>query len=104
MSLHPPGMTEQVQPLADVVEPGAYLPEPFVGQRVEIEGRWIADDFVVVSSRFNDGVEGFWVTGQLRIDDAVAPASIAVGLTHDVFDAAPLPAGPFEIRLAGSGS
>ncbi len=79
----PPGATEEVQPLADVVAPGAYLPEPFVGQRVEVTGTWIEGDFLPVASRFNDGVEGFWVTGQLRVSpgpDLTAPTSLAVAI------------------------
>ncbi|KQR88959.1 SURF1 family protein [Microbacterium sp. Leaf179] len=73
-----PGLTENVQPLADVVQPGAYLPEPQVGQRVEVSGQWVASDFIVVSSRFNDDVEGYWVTGQLRITGTAEPTSVAV--------------------------
>lgn len=76
-----PGMTEVVQPLAVVTEPGAYLPEPQVGQRVETRGTWVASDFIVVSSRYNgDDREGFWVTGQLRLADTAVPTSIAVAL------------------------
>ena len=75
-----PGATEQVQPLDEVVQPGAYLPEPLVGQRVEVTGQWVPDDFLIVESRFNDGDEGYWVTGQLRIADAPGPRSIAVAL------------------------
>ena len=78
----PPGVTEQVRPLSDVVEPGKYLAEPLVGQRVETSGTWIPDDFLVVSSRFNDGVEGFWVTGQLRVDERVSIA-VAIGWAPD---------------------
>lgn len=73
-----PGMTEVVRPLADVVQPGDYLPEPLVGQRVEVRGTWVASDFIVVSSRFNDDVEGYWVTGQLRVSGAAQPTSVAV--------------------------
>ncbi|MCJ1706467.1 SURF1 family protein [Microbacterium sp. VKM Ac-2923] len=73
-----PGLTEIIQPLADVVQPGDYLPEPLVGQRVEVRGTWVAPDFIVVSSRYNDEVEGYWVTGQLRVSDAAEPTSIAV--------------------------
>ncbi|KQP69733.1 hypothetical protein ASF40_16535 [Microbacterium sp. Leaf288] len=80
----PPGATEEVQPLADVALPGEYLPEPLVGQRVETRGTWVPEDFIVVQSRYNDGVEGYWVTGQLRIDPdvsaTVGPASVAVAL------------------------
>ncbi|TQK18742.1 SURF1 family protein [Microbacterium sp. SLBN-154] len=88
----PPGATEQVRPLAEVSEPGEYLPEPFVGQRVAVSGTWVPGDFIVVSSRFNDGVEGFWVTGQLRVADTAVPTSIAVAVgwapTQDAAEAA----------------
>ncbi len=76
----PPGATEQVRPLSDVVEPGAYLPEPLVGQRVELTGTWSEQDFLVVSSRFNDGVEGFWVTGRFFLDGTESPTAIAVAI------------------------
>lgn len=84
----PPGATEQVEPLGEVVEPGRYLPEPFVGQRVEVTGTWVPGDFLPVAGRFNDGVEGYWVTGQLRVDpsagsgteETTVPTSIAVAI------------------------
>ncbi len=78
----PAGATEQVQQLTDVVEPGEYLPEPLVGQRVETAGRWIPEDFIVVSSRFNDGVQGYWVTGQLRVAER-ASIAVAIGWAPD---------------------
>ncbi|WP_448721589.1 SURF1 family protein [Microbacterium natoriense] len=77
-----PGATEEVRPLTEVVDPGEYLPEPLVGQKVETEGRWIAGDFIVVSSRFNDGAQGYWVTGQLRVDERTSIA-VAVGWAPD---------------------
>ncbi|WP_133546091.1 SURF1 family cytochrome oxidase biogenesis protein [Microbacterium sp. BK668] len=76
----PPGATEVVRPLAEVTEPGEYLPEPLVGQLVETSGRWVPGDFLLVESRFNDGVEGYWVTGQLRLADPAAPTSVAVAV------------------------
>lgn len=84
-----PGQTEIIRPLADVAQPGEYLAEPLVGQRVEASGRWVAPDFLVVSSRYNDGVEGYWVTGQLRLDDTPTPTSlaVAVGWTRDAASA-----------------
>ena len=92
----PPGATEQVQPIAAVTAPGEYLPEPLVGQRVAVAGTFVAGDFLVVSSRFNDGQEGYWVTGQLRVDPAsaggIAPTSLAVAIgwaaTREAADAA----------------
>jgi surfeit locus 1 family protein len=76
----PAGATEQVRPLDEVVEPGAYLEEPLVGQQVTTTGTWVPEDFLVVTSRFNDGVEGYWVTGQLRIEGTLNPTSIAVAI------------------------
>lgn len=76
----PAGATEVVRPLADVSDPSEYLPEPLVGQRVEVAGTWMPGDFVVVSSRFNDDAEGYWVTGQLRIAGTPQPTSIAVAI------------------------
>ena len=74
------GATEQVRPLDEVVQPGAYLEEPVVGQQVTTTGVWVPGDFLVVSSRYNDGVEGYWVTGQLRVSRTVDPTSIAVAI------------------------
>lgn len=87
----PPGETERLRPISEVVEPGDYLAEPLVGQRVEVSGSFVGDDFLVVSSRYDRGVEGFWVTGQLRVEPrpSAAPASlaVAVGWTEDRADA-----------------
>ena len=77
----PPGATEEVRPIAEVVEPGQYLSEPRVGQRVTVTGTWVPGDFIIVASRFNDGVEGYWVTGQFRVaGDPAVPVSVAVAL------------------------
>jgi cytochrome oxidase assembly protein ShyY1 len=74
------GATEQVLPIDDVVAPGAYLNEPSVGQRVEVTGSFVPEDFIVVAARYNDGEPGFWVTAQLRRDDTAEPTSIAVAI------------------------
>jgi len=80
----PPGATEEVRPLGDVAQPGEYLNDPLVGQRVEATGTWVPGDFLIVQSRYNDGVKGYWVTGQLRLDDGetdvAGPVSVAVAL------------------------
>ncbi|MGV9194852.1 SURF1 family protein [Microbacterium sp. MC2] len=81
----PPGATEQLRPLDEVTAPGEYLPEPLVGQKVEVSGSFVPGDFVVISSRFNDGAEGYWVAGQLRVAERERPTSlaVAVGWTAD---------------------
>ncbi|WP_460797739.1 SURF1 family protein [Microbacterium sp. GXF0217] len=78
----PAGVTEEVRQLDDIVVPGEYLPEPYVGQRTEVTGTWVGGDFLVVSSRYNDDVEGYWVTGQLRVADGVSIA-VALGWVQD---------------------
>ena len=75
-----PGATEVLRPLEDVTGPGEYLPEPLVGQLVEATGQWVPGDFLIVESRFNEGVEGYWVTGQLRLAGTATPTSVAVAL------------------------
>ncbi|WP_422385804.1 SURF1 family cytochrome oxidase biogenesis protein [Microbacterium telephonicum] len=81
----PAGATEQLRPLAEVAEPGEYLAEPLVGQKVEVTGSFVPGDFTVISSRYNDGAEGFWVAGQLRVAGTDTPTSlaVAVGWTAD---------------------
>ena len=83
----PAGATEEIRPIVDVVAPGEYLEEPLVGQKVEVEGAWVPGDFIVVSSRFNDDVEGYWVTGQLRTADPEAALAVAIGWTASRDDA-----------------
>lgn len=105
----PPGATETMRSIADVVAPGDYLSEPLVGQRVEVAGTWVPEDFLVVSSRYNGGVQGFWVTGQLRVSPASvgsdAPTSLAVALawapSREVADAA---AADLSASLTGAGA
>jgi surfeit locus 1 family protein len=78
------GSTEQVRPIDGVVKPGEYLGAPLVGQKVTVSGAYVPGDFILVSERVNDGVEGYWVTGQLRLSAASAgsstPTSIAVAI------------------------
>ena len=104
----PQGVTEQVEPITDVVKPGEYLPEPLVGQRVSVDGSFTADDFYVVSGRYDSGEAGYWVAGQFRIADASTPTAIAVavGFTPDrsVADAAAVAlnaAPPQNVELTG---
>lgn len=82
----PPGLTEQLRPLTEVVEPGEYLPEPLVGQRVSVDGEWVPGDFLVVSARMNQEQLGYWVTGQLRTAEDTAIA-VAVGWAAERADA-----------------
>ena len=79
------GQTEQVVPLDDVVAPGGYLDGPLVGQRVDVTGSWDPEDFLVVTHRVNDGVEGYWVTGRLDVNGA--SLATAIGWAASLEDA-----------------
>ncbi|GGD44785.1 hypothetical protein GCM10010915_27540 [Microbacterium faecale] len=78
----PEGATEEVLPISEVVEPGDYLPGPLVGQRIDVTGTWDPDNFLTVSQRMNDGVEGVWVTGRFVTDEGAALAT-AIGWAPD---------------------
>lgn len=75
-----PGITEHMKPIDAVVKPGAYLDGELVGQKTMVRGHFMPGDFIVISQRVNDGVEGYWVTGQLRLSDTATPTSLAVGI------------------------
>lgn len=79
------GASELEQPIADVLGPGEYLTSRQEGQRVEIAGNFVADDFVVITSRDDAGVKGYWVAAQFRLADASDPTSVAIamGFTTD---------------------
>ncbi len=75
-----PGATETVVSIDQVVKPGEYLQSPVQGQKVRVIGRFVAGDFIVVSQRMNGDEQGFWVTGQFRLDGTSAPTSLAVAV------------------------
>lgn len=102
----PEGATEEVLAIDEVVAPGDYLNGPLVGQRVEVSGAWSDADFLVVAERFNDGAEGFWVTGRFVTRDGASLAT-AIGWAPDreaaeaAADELAARATPEEIELAG---
>ncbi len=83
----PVGATEEVRPIDEVLAPGDLLAEPMVGQRVSLEGEWIGD-LLIVSSRVNGGVEGYWITAQVRVDGAALAVALAWAPTRDAAEAA----------------
>lgn len=77
----PAGVTEDVRPITEVVDdPGDYLAGPLVGQRVDVTGSWDPENFLVVSQRFNEGSEGYWVTGRF-VTEGGASLATAIGWT-----------------------
>lgn len=83
------GATEQVVPLDDVLAPGDYIDAQYDGQRVRVAGAWSPDDFLVVSSRFNDEASGYWITGRLELaDDSSLAVAIGFAESREAADAA----------------
>jgi len=71
---------EVAKPIDEVVKPGRYLDGALVGQKASVQGFYLPGDFIAISQRLNDGVEGYWVTGQLRVAGEAQPTSIAVAI------------------------
>jgi len=71
--------TEEVRPLADVAEPDGYTEQDATGQRVEVRGRFVPGDTVIVEGRLNDGVAGYWPVAHLEVTDAT-PGGLPVAL------------------------
>lgn len=79
--------TETVRPLDELTEPIAGIPEIAAGAVVSLDGRFVPEDFSVVSERMNRGpvesaerTQGAWVVGHLvRPDHEGASLAVAVG-------------------------
>jgi len=67
--------TEQVKPLADVAQPDGGVTQIATGQMVNVAGTWVAGDEQLITTRFNGGIEGFWVVSHFQTN---AASSIAV--------------------------
>lgn len=72
--------TENVVGLASVATPGEPLRDSVVGQLVEIDGSWVAGDFLVISERVNLGATGYWVAGHLATGSAPSDPAVAVAV------------------------
>ncbi|WPO87325.1 SURF1 family cytochrome oxidase biogenesis protein [Herbiconiux sp. KACC 21604] len=79
------GQSETVKPLETVAEPQAPVIETQAAQRVEVAGALVPSGFDVISGRLNDGVSGYWVIGQMKVDrPADTYLAVALGWTPDL--------------------
>lgn len=93
--------TEEVRPLDGLVEPDGPTMQRATGQMVEVRGRFVPGDTVLVDGRRNDGgATGTWVLAHLEVEDA-APGGlpVALGWAADRVDAERALAG-FEASIA----
>lgn len=72
--------TESVVALSEVATPGKPLRDSVVGQLVEVDGSWVAGDFLVISERVNLGQTGYWVAGHLATGTGPGDPAVAVAL------------------------
>ena len=76
--------TENVVALDSVAEPQAAIESKANGQLVQVVGVWVPGDFLVLSDRYNEGDQGYWVVGHLaaELDSGVrAGLPVALGWT-----------------------
>ena len=74
--------TETVLPLSEIGSPQQAVRTASDGQRVSVDGDFVAGDFVTLSERYNDGAAGYWVVGHLTTGDG-AGVAIALGWSAD---------------------
>lgn len=73
----PPSVTEQVQPLHEIMEPGEPMLGTAEGQLVTVQGQFDLGRQVLVPSRLQDGEQGYWVVTAFEVDGAVPPIGTA---------------------------
>lgn len=100
--------TEEVRPFAGFVQPDEPTPQAATGQMVEVSGRFVAGDTVLVDGRLNDGETGTWVVAHLEVTDgAEGGLPVALGWAADrdeaesVLDRFDALAGADEVTLTG---
>jgi cytochrome oxidase assembly protein ShyY1 len=80
------GEDETATALTDVLAaPTDIIRTDDVGRLVEVEGRWVEGDFLVIADRVNNGPTGWWVAGHLATgaDGSGASLAVAMGWTDD---------------------
>lgn len=100
--------TEEVRPFDGLVRPDAATSQTATGQMVEVSGRYVAGDTVLVDGRLNDGEAGTWVVAHLEVTDGPEGGlPIALGWAADRDDAETALqrfdalAGPDEVTVTG---
>jgi cytochrome oxidase assembly protein ShyY1 len=66
----PPAVTESVKPLTATLKPGVPLPSTAADQLVTATGHFDASKQVIVQSRLQDKVLGYWVVTAFVVDGA----------------------------------
>lgn len=90
------------EPLSDVMTADDPFPGDAVGQPVELEGLWLADETFFVANRDHQGTSGYWVVTPVAVCDSTCeegnPAMLVVrGWTEEARDASAPPQGTATI-------
>lgn len=76
--------TELPVKLEDLTSPNVPVGDSVAGQVVAATGRWVVEDYSVVTNRVNQGEVGYWVVGHLvTAETPAAHVVVALGWTAD---------------------
>jgi len=75
-------VTETARPLTELSAAGLPVSDAAAGRVVNVSGRFVADDFVIVEDRHHRGETGAWVTGHLETAEGEHLA-VAIGWAAD---------------------
>ncbi|MBG6182225.1 cytochrome oxidase assembly protein ShyY1 [Arthrobacter sp. CAN_A214] len=116
-----PSVTESVQPLTDVLQPGAPLTAAAADQLVSFDGSFVPGTQILVQDRVRGEDTGLWVVSAFEVegarmedesadagDDAAPVIPVVLGWVPaaDAFDAVSVPDGPARVEgrlLPGEG-
>jgi cytochrome oxidase assembly protein ShyY1 len=80
--------SETLRPLSEIAEPQSPVVETQAGSRAETSGEFVPSGYDVLAGRLNGGVSGYWVIGQVRVDQpADTYLAAALGWTSDLDEA-----------------
>jgi hypothetical protein len=80
--------TETEMPLSEVAQPQSPALDKQSAQRVTVSGSFVPTGYEMLVDRLNDGVSGYWVIGQFRVDELPDTyLAVALGWTPDAGEA-----------------
>jgi cytochrome oxidase assembly protein ShyY1 len=83
-------------PLADAIGPDDPFPAQYVGQPVEVSGRYLGDTYWV-SGRQHQGRNGYWLVDTVGVEGSVLPVVRGWQATPSWGQRGPEPRGPVEL-------
>ena len=75
--------TEQIVPLESVAVPQGPVSDAAAGHRVQVEVRFVPDQYLVIADRLNGARSGFWVVDRAEVLDAGEEPAASEAATPD---------------------